>query len=74
MGLLETLCSYITPTTVAVYLIIHVLTYIIFITIGSKHIINASPELNKKYAPFARTDLHMWSIVKRFPCKYYVYS
>lgn len=69
MSLIETLLSWITPTTIAIYVIIHILTYIIFITIGSSHIINASPDLNKKYAPFARTDLHMWSIVKRFPCK-----
>jgi hypothetical protein len=69
MEFVQTLLSYITPTTVAIYLIVHVLTYIIFITIGSSHIINASPELNKKYAPFARTDLHMWSIIKRLPCK-----
>lgn len=58
MGILETLLSYVTPTTVAIYVIVHVLTYVIFITIGSRHIINADPELNKKYAPFARTDVH----------------
>lgn len=69
MGLLESLLSYITPTTVAIYIIVHVLTYYFFITRGSRHLTHADPELNKKYAPFARTDTHMWSIVKRFPCK-----
>lgn len=72
MGLLDTLEYYITPTTVTIYLAIHVLTYIMCITIGSKHLINADPELNKKYAPFARTDIHLWSIVTCFPCKHFV--
>lgn len=69
MSLIESLCEWITPTTVAIYIIIHVLTYVVCISIQSKHIMNADPELNKRFPCFARSDTHRWSIIKMFPCK-----
>lgn len=58
-------------TTVGIYIVIHLLTYIICIKINSRHLINADKELNKKYECFARTDIHKWSLIKSFPCKPY---
>ena len=66
---MDYLWSFCTPTTVAIYIIIHVLTYVVCININSRHIINADAKLNEKYECFARTDVHKWSIVKCFPCK-----
>lgn len=56
MSFLESVCSYITPASVCIYLAVHVLLYYICITVQSAHLINADKELNKKYACFARTD------------------
>jgi len=69
-NLAATLLSFITPTTVAIYIIIHLITYIVFININCKFIIKADPELNKKYQCFARNDVDKWSIIKNFPCKH----
>jgi len=32
MSLVESLCEWITPTTVAIYILIHIMTYVVCIT------------------------------------------
>jgi hypothetical protein len=58
---------YFSPTTYVLYSFFCMLTYHVFINIRCKHLIKADPELNKKYAPFARDDIMNWGFIRMFP-------
>lgn len=54
---------------IAIYLLVHVLSYVIFISWNSAPILKSDPKLNAKYSAFARNDYHKWSIITMFPSK-----
>ena len=56
-------------TTVAVYIAVHVITYIVIIHVLAKaHLKNKDNKvLRERFYPFFRNDLDNWSIVTLFP-------
>jgi hypothetical protein len=68
MDYFNTFLSYVTPTNIILYILLHVVTYA-YALHASKYAFYTDPELDKKYAPFARTDKKWAFTWWRFPCK-----
>jgi hypothetical protein len=69
LTVLYSLIEYPYNVYIAIYILVHILTYIIAIPWQSAPILKSDPKLNAKYYPFARNDYHNWSLLNMTPCK-----
>lgn len=67
MTLLSWCIDLLTPVNVVAYLLFCMATYHFFINIRCKTLFRSTPELNAKYAPFARNDVENWGMFRMLP-------
>ena len=61
-SLFSYICSYLTVRNLVIYVLVSTLPAV-YVKLYSKKL-RGSPELNQKYAPFARTDFQHWGVCR----------
>jgi hypothetical protein len=66
--MLDWFLPYLTPLNIAIYVLIHALTFHWAMRDNKKYL-KAPKEAQQKYYAFRRTDADQWSWITMFPCK-----